>query len=225
MKFDYKELSSETFDNGTRLYEDISGNKVPSVTTILSYCKDESFLDDWRKRIGKQNADDITKESSQVGSFMHKNIENWVNGEEFIKGSNHTRKLGRLLAQKIIDEKLNDLNESWGTEVNLCYNGLYAGTSDLIGIYRNKEAIVDFKNTRKPKKEEYIDDYYKQMVAYSIAHNEMFGTDIKYGIILMASKDEPYIGVLQEFELNGSNYDHYYDLWIRDLEKYYNEKT
>lgn len=219
-RFGYKSLKSETKKDGIRFYEDNTSNKVPSVTTILDYNKDKTFLIEWRKKVGNKEAKNITKESSDVGTFMHQNIENWLKDKPFENGKAFTKKLGIKLAKKIIDEKLCDLNEFWGTEVNLCYDGLYAGTTDLIGIYRNKEAIIDFKNTRKPKKDEWITDYYKQLCAYALAHNEMFGTDIKYGIILMASKDDPYQGVLQEFELS-DKFEHYSYLWYKDVEKYY----
>ena len=204
-KFKYAELIRNTTPTG-RTYVTPQNISLPSVTTILSATSDKSFLDTWRARIGDAEADYITKLSSDVGTAMHDNLENWIKGVPLPKGSAQVRRTGRQLAEIIIEKGLCHIDEVWGLETHLYYPELYAGTADVLGLWKGKEAVMDFKNTRKPKKIEWISDYFKQLCAYADAHNKLYGTNINTGVIMMVSREVECFGEYQEFEINISDY-------------------
>lgn len=219
-KFDYAVYSKETDNKGIRHYS-VDDAKVPSVTTILSATKDMSAIEDWRKRIGTQNADIIVKTSQSIGTAMHNFLENYALGITKPIGTNPFRIQAWKLAQIIIEKGLSEVSEFWGSEVTLSYETLYAGTSDLVGVHDGDEAIIDFKNSRRPKKEEYVIDYKKQLVSYGLAHNHMYGTNIRKGVILMISREKENFGEFQKFELTGNDWDNACDLWYKSIEDYY----
>lgn len=224
-KFSYPKLIQETQDNGIRHYVTPSNNRVPQVTTIISEVKDMSAIYDWRKRIGDDKADEITKLQSDIGTHMHDNIEKWLKNEGEVTGNNLMRTQGKILQHKIIDTYLKpNLSEWWGAEEHMHYENLYAGTSDLIGIYKGEPQIIDFKNQRKPKKLEYIDGYRLQLAAYALAHNHNYGTDIKQGVILMASREKEHFGKLQEFIINLDLFERSCYEWTEALETYYSRR-
>ncbi len=209
------------------------GHAVPSVTTILDATKSEEkkkALLEWRKRVGEKQAQQITTEAAGRGTRMHKWLENHVKtGIAGEPGSNPYSKQSHLMAQQIIDNGLSKCQEFWGTEVSLYFPEVYAGTTDLVGIHDGAEAIMDHKQSNKPKKREWIDDYFLQLSAYALAHNEVFGTKIRKGVIFMcvAPKEEQ-PGVYakpeyQEFVLEGKEFDHYTELWLGKLEQYYKQ--
>jgi genome maintenance exonuclease 1 len=121
------------------------------------------------------------------------------------------------MAQTIIDMGLSKCQEFWGTEVSLYFPEVYAGTTDLVGVHDNIECIMDHKQTNKPKKREWIDDYFLQLAAYATAHNEVYGTKIRKGVIFMCSADNQY----QEFIVEGVEFDKYVDGWFKRVEEYY----
>ena len=125
------------------------------------------------------------------------------------------------MAQKVIDSGLGDLEEVWGTEVTLYYPGLYAGQTDVVGIYNGRESIIDFKQTNKPKQREWIDDYFTQLGAYAMAHNTIYGTQIQSGIILMCSKD----GFFQKFEVFDKEFRDYQHTFLKKVDQYYTNCT
>jgi len=221
-KFNYKELKRETL-NGARKYITPDGFAVPSVTTILDATKPEEAkkaLANWRKSIGTKKANEITKESSGRGTRLHKWLEDYINTSIIgDPGSNPYSQQSHLMAKTIIDNGLSKCNEFWATEASLYFPEMYAGTTDLVGVHENQEAIIDFKQTNKLKKREWIDDYFIQTVAYATAHNEMFNTNIRKGVILMCSKDNEY----QEFIIEGTEFDHYVNEWFKRLEQYYSK--
>jgi genome maintenance exonuclease 1 len=115
------------------------------------------------------------------------------------------------MAQTIISNGLSKCNEFWGTEISLFYPKIYAGTTDLVGIHDGSEAIMDHKQTNKPKKREWIEDYFIQLAAYAAAHNEVYKTKIRKGVIFMCSADNQY----QEFILEGADFvEQYYMQFI-----------
>ena len=230
-KFDYKSLSRVTED-GKRLYATPDGNKLPSVTTILDKTKPEEkkqALNEWRKRVGVENAQKITTEAANRGTRMHTYLEDYIKqGELKERGSNPFGWASHAMAQTVIEDGLVNVNEIWGVEIPLYFPKLYAGTTDGCGLHLNEESILDYKQTNKPKRQEWIEDYYLQLVAYSEAHNEVYGTKIRKGVILMCVK--PPVDDMgrptarpqyQEFILDGSDYDKYVDLWWKRLEQYY----
>ena len=190
-KYDYKEIKKQSVD-GRRLYACPDGNAVASVTTILDATKDKTHLIAWRKRVGEQKAKEITTEASGVGTRMHKYLEDYVESGNWVEpGSNPYAKQAHSMATQIKDNVMNDI-EIWGSEVQLYHPKIYAGTTDLVGTYKGQPAIMDFKQTNKPKKKEWVEDYYLQLTAYALAHNELYGTDIKEGHVFMCSRDLQY---------------------------------
>ena len=207
--------------DGKRRYATPDGEKLPSVTTILDATKSEESkkaLQEWRKRVGVQKAQEITTEAAGRGTRMHKWLEDYIKtGKINEPGSNPYSQQSHKMAQSIISQGLVKCNEYWGTEVPLYYPKIYAGTTDLVGIHDGDEAIMDHKQTNKPKKREWIEDYFVQLAAYANAHNEVHGTKIRKGVIFMCSADNLY----QEFILEGSDFDKYTDIWFGRVEKYY----
>jgi genome maintenance exonuclease 1 len=229
-RFDYQPLNRVTED-GRRLY-DTPGGKLPSVTTVLEKTKPEEkkqALQEWRNRVGHAQAQAITTEAANRGTRMHTYLEHYVKtGELREQGSNPFGWASHAMAQTVIEDGLKNVNEFWGVEIPLYFPKLYAGTSDGAGIHMNQESILDYKQTNKPKRREWIDDYFVQLCAYAEAHNELHGTKIQKGVILMCVKpvvDEQMNMITQpeyqEFVLEGAEFDRYRDLWWKKVEQYY----
>lgn len=230
-KFPYHDLS-RTSEEGQRLYLTPDGKKVPSVTTILSATQPEekkAALQNWRKAVGVERAQQITTEAANRGTRMHTYLEHYVKtGEMKDKGSNPYGWASHAMAETVIRDGLKNVDEFWGVEIPLYFPSLYAGTTDCVGIHQGDESIIDFKQTNKPKKQEWIEDYYLQLVAYSLAHNEVYKTNIRKGVVLMCVKpDTDEMGrpisdpVYQEFVLDPKDFDYWEQQWWRRLELYY----
>jgi ATP-dependent exoDNAse (exonuclease V) beta subunit len=219
-KFTYTKLTRDE-STGKRLYATPNGDKVPSVTTILDKTKPEESriaLANWRKAVGEQKAQQITTEAANRGTRMHKYLEDYVKGEALKESvSNPYAQQSLEMAKIVIEKGMCNVDEVWGSEVPLYFPGLYAGTTDCVGVHKGEEAILDFKQTNKPKKEEYVQDYYLQLTAYALAHNEVHGTNIRKGVILMCSKDYEY----QEFILRPEDFDYWTVRWCERVSEYY----
>ena len=218
-KFNYQPLSRKNED-GIRKYSTPDGQKLPSVTSILDKTKPEESvkaLAAWRKRVGTEQARIITTEAAGTGTVMHKMLEEHCTGIAKPPGTNKVQQIAYPMAQEIIQKGLVHLDECWGNELALFYSGLYAGSTDLAGVWKNKESILDFKQTNKPKKREWIDDYFIQLCAYGLAHNHMFGTNIRQGVVLMCSRACEY----QEFVVEGAEWDKYEQMWWDRVAQYY----
>ncbi len=219
-KFDYPELAREQI-NGYRHYVTPNGY-APSVTTILSNTKSEEskkILDDWIAAVGTQTAEKIKTEAANVGTVVHKLLEEYCLGIEKPLRTNLVYKIAYPMAQTIIQQGLiPHMSEIIGSEVAVHYDILYAGTTDLVGIWDGKLSIIDFKQSNKEKLENSaaVDDYKCQLAAYAIAHNEMFGTDIQHGVILMSTRDCKYL----QFSLN-DHYETYASKWLDKVEEYH----
>jgi len=231
-KFPYKELTRSSA-SGSRLYNTPTG-ALPSVTSILSATKPKEqreSLENWRKAIGETRADAICTEAANRGTRMHKYLEDYVN-DGVIKevGSNPFAKEAHLMAEEIIDKGMVNVNECWGTEVSLYYPEIYAGTTDLVGEYDSKPAIMDFKQSNKPKNDERVQDYCIQLAAYAEAHNAVYKTDINTGVILMCVKPEQVKpGVFhkqkyQEWVIEGKEFKKWKDVWWKRVEEFYKLK-
>ena len=208
-----------------RLYLTPDGEKLPSVTTILSATKDMTHLNEWRKRVGVERAQQITTEAAGVGTSMHANLEKFLCGLERQPGSNPVHVKANAMADVIIENGLSGVDTVWAIEQSLYVPGLYSGTTDLVAVYKDQPSICDFKQTNRPKKLEYVEDYYLQLVAYALAHNEVYGTDIREGHIFMCSRgDDPMkVGgeVYQQFDLLPQDFNKYQDQWLGKVEEYY----
>ncbi len=207
--------------NGSRLYQSPDNSLLPSVTTILDATKSSESrraLQEWRNRVGHKKAQDITTEAAGRGTRMHKFLEDYVKND-FLKesGTNPYSQQSRTMAEKIIELGLVNVNEFWGLEVPLYFPGLYAGTTDCAGLWKGQPAIIDFKQTNKPKKKEWIDDYFCQLVAYALAHNEVYKTEIKTGVVLMCSQNLEF----QHWVIEGDEFEFYTNQWLDRVEKFY----
>jgi len=218
-KYDYTPISRKQV-NGKRLYETPDGNAVASVTTILDATKDKTHLIAWKKRVGEKKAQEIVTEAAGVGTRMHKYLEDYIEfGEWPQPGSNPYAQQAHGMAEIIKTQALTDVDEIWGSEVALYMPNMYAGTTDLVGQYKGQPSIMDFKQTNKPKKVEWVVDYFLQLVAYAEAHNEIYGTDIKEGHVFMCSR----AGEYQQFDVWPHEYDEWRNEWYERVYKYYEQ--
>ena len=219
-KFTYPTLKRVTAKNGQRQYTGDDDQPVPSVTTVLSDTGDKTALINWRKRVGDAEANRISQESAGLGTKVHNALEKYVLLEEYeIKGNNHISIMAKNMVTEMIDKGLSKVDELYGVEVALIAQGLYAGTSDAVGMFNGVESIIDFKTAKKIKKREWIEDYFMQGCAYALAHNEMFGTDIKQVAILMIDREGKYA----DFVINGDEFEEYCNKWAMRLADYYNK--
>ena len=196
---------------------------LPSVTTIISATQSEEkrqALANWKARLGAQAADRVRDIAALRGTAMHTFLEAYVRGTGH-KDLTSVGKEAEPMAKRIIEAGLGDLNEVWGTEVTLYYPDLYAGATDVVGIYNGRESIIDFKQTNKPKRREWIEDYFIQLGAYAMAHNYVYRTQIQSGIILMCSKDK----LFQKFEVSDKEFVGFQHAFLRKVEEYYRNYT
>lgn len=200
-----------------RVYLTPDGESLPSVTTILSATKDMTALNEWKKRVGEEKAKQITTEAAGVGTAMHANLERFIAGIQRQPGNNPVHVQANAMADIIIENGLSNVDEVWAMEQSLYFPGLFSGTTDLVGIYKGEPAVMDYKQTNKPKKEEWVDDYKMQLTAYIMAHNEVYGTDIKRGVVFMCSRDLQY----QQFNLLPDEFNYWQDQWLNKVEEYY----
>ena len=213
-KYSYAEVTRTT-EHGSRTY-DIDGAKLPSVTTILDKTKDKTYLDRWKAKVGNEEAERIKNYSSKRGTSMHKFIEKHITGA----GYDDLTEIGvqaKPMAQKIIDVGLTPVTEYYGSEISLYYPGLFAGSTDLVCIHNDKETIIDFKQANRPKREEWIGDYFLQIGAYAMAHDYIHGSNIEQGIIMVCTPDLYF----QEFRFEGDEMRQYRHKFLERLNIYY----
>jgi hypothetical protein len=217
-RFSYKTLEKVTYASGARHYLcPVTGAKLPSVTTILSATSEEKKeLLEWRKRVGDEKAEQIKKEALALGTLMHTHLESYIAGTPRPGGNNVARVMAERMADQIIERGLPNVNEVWGSEVQLYQPELYAGTTDLVGLYNGAEAILDFKTAKKLRSRSMIEDYMVQMAAYGIAHNDLYGTDIKTGVVFMVSRDYEY----ESFVIEGAEFERYQDRFFDRLDQF-----
>lgn len=216
-RYCYPQLAKFTNEDGARHYIcPDSGHKLPSVTTILSATSDNKVLREWRLRVGDKKADEIKQEATALGSLLHKHLENYIVGEPRPGGNNYIRLMAERMADQIIARGLPDVEEVWGSEVVVYSPELYAGTTDLIGLYRGRPAIIDFKTANKMRTRKMIDDYFHQLGAYSLAHDERYGTAIDTGVILMVSRACDY----EAFIVEGTEFTDYKARFLDRLERF-----
>jgi len=212
-KYTYKD-SEQINEKSGRVY-DVDGSRLPSVTSILGKTKDEQFLKDWIKKVGEKEAERIKNNSSRRGTSMHKFLESHITGI----GYDDLTELGRTaksMAEKVIEIGLAPVEEYYGSEVTLYYPGLYAGATDLVCSHNGLETIVDFKQANRPKRKEWIEDYYLQIAAYAMAHDHVHGSKIRQGVIMMCTPDLYY----QEFIITDHELRSYKHKFLKRLDMY-----
>ena len=222
-KFDYPNLTR--IDGKPRMYVTDTGN-LPSVTTILSATASEESkqaLANWRTYVGDTQADAITKEACDIGTLMHENLENRLLRKQDHEGGMPMRVLARRMADSIQENAWPKIEEIWGQEVKLYYGGLWAGTTDIVGLYNGVPTIMDYKNSRRVKTRDDVEGYFTQGCAYALAHNQMFGTDIRSVAIFMCVRKDPKNLQYLEFSIEGDEFDHYQKLWVQKVTQYYTQ--
>ena len=216
-KFNYQPIKRVDSPNG-RVY-DINNEKLPSVTTILGATRSaesEAKLAEWRQKLGEKKADQVRDDAAARGTIMHRILEGYIKGEGHMDMSSLGQEAG-IMAQNIIDAgHFKPLTEVWGLEMPLYYPGLYAGASDVVGIYDGRESIIDFKQSNKFKKREWIDDYFIQTAAYAMAHNYVYGTAIQSGVILISVKG----GEVLRYVSSGTEFKDFTYKWLERVGKY-----
>jgi hypothetical protein len=229
-RYNYASLDRTTID-GKRHYCTPDGNKVPSVTTILDRTKPaeaKQKLQEWKDRVGHERAQAITTEAANRGTRMHSYLESYILEDDMKPlPTNPFAQPSWFMAAQVILEGLGNVDEFWGSEVPVYYSGLYAGTTDCIGVWKGQPAIIDFKQSNKVKKREWIGDYFIQLAAYAAAHNDTHGTNINTGAILMAVQPKEIgPGVFEtpkylEFVIEGDEFAYWTDEWMKRVEQYY----
>jgi len=211
----YKYISGQRYEHhGSRTY-DFGGVRLPSVTTVLAKTKDQSYLTAWKNKVGHDKAESIKNYSSKRGTSMHKFLENHITGV----GYDDLSAIGqeaRPMANKIIEVGLTPVEEYYGSEVTMHYPGLYAGSTDLVCLHNGMETIVDFKQANRPKKEEWIDDYFLQIAAYAMAHDYVYRSQIRQGVIMVCTPDLYY----QEFKIQDADLRSWKHKWMKRLDMY-----
>jgi hypothetical protein len=215
-RYKYETLTRQDLPEGRR-YVNRHGEKLPSVTTILDKTKDKTKLIEWVNRVGEEQAEKIKNDAAAVGTCMHAYIESHVKIRPLQPAKYAYQYKAYRMASSLMEAYFPELDEVWGNEVMVYKRGVYAGTTDLVGVFRGEPSIVDFKQANKMKKREWIDDYFVQLTAYASAHNEMYGTEIRQGVVLMASQD----GLLKDFVICGREFDSYLDHWNAKVKEFY----
>ena len=202
-------------ETGKRVYE-INSSRLPSVTTILGATKNTEFLIKWKAKVGEAEADRIKNVSRARGTCMHKFLEHHVLGTGCVDLTSIGQE-ARPMADKIIEIGLAPVEEYFASEVTLHYPGLYAGQTDLVCIHNGMETVVDFKQSNRPKREEWIEDYYLQIAAYAMAHDYVYGSKIEQGVIMVCTPDLYY----QEFKVEGLELRRWKHKFLKRLDMYH----
>ena len=220
-KFTYPK-SMRSMVSGLRMYA-VNQEKLPSVTSILQATQSEekkASLANWKARIGTAEANRIKNDASSRGTSMHSHLEKYLLGQlnlELLDEDDKSKKMANEIIELGIKGKLSEI---FGTEATLYYPGKYAGTCDAVGVYEGQETIIDFKQSNKPKKEEWIEDYYLQLGAYSLAHNIVYNSRITQGIILLCTVDN----LFQDFRIQGEKLQEYQNKFLEKVEQYYHQR-
>ena len=210
--------STRSLTDGIRTYN-IGKEKLPSVTSILKATQSDekrASLARWQARVGVDEATRIRDQAASRGSNMHLHLEKFILGQGHLDLTEEG-KTAKSMAQTVIDKGLCDLQEIWGSEVTLWYPGLYAGATDLVGTFDYEDSIIDFKQSTKPKRREWIEDYMLQLAAYAMAHNQVYGTEITQGVILMCTPDNYF----QKFQIKGKEFIAYQHKFLEKVNLYY----
>jgi hypothetical protein len=187
----------ERVDGEIRTYVTPEGIHYPSVTTILGKTLDKSGLDEWRNRVGDEEADRVTKRSAKRGTEVHRLCEDLILNREI--NLRREMPLNRMMfqqLQKVLEESVDHIR---GSELFLYSDHLkVAGACDLIASYNDVKSIIDFKTSKSPKPREWIDGYFLQTALYSYMFWER--TKIKHSqlVVLIAVEEGDHAQVFIE---------------------------
>lgn len=209
-----KELGVDTDQHGTRHYVTPKGRKYPSITTVLkNYKKD--ILDNWKKRVGEKEANKIAGAARVRGNDLHGILEKYIQGEE-VKDlqEKYNYKIQNMFGsiKPVLDNNL--------TEIHLQESAIFsdvlkvAGRLDLLGTFDDKLSIIDFKGSSKPKKKEWITNYFMQATAYAFMYFEQTRIPVTQIVIIIANEN----GTVDTFRENPA--DHLENLQ-KEIARYY----
>ena len=219
-KFTYPKSIRSLIDD-KRHYE-IGTTKLPSVTTILSATMPEEkrkSLDAWKLRVGNAEAQKVVTTAANRGTSMHTILEHYITGQHYLDLTD-VGKNAHSMAQTVFEKGIKGkISEYYATEATLFYPDLYAGATDMVAIHEGKDSIIDFKQSNKPKRREWIEDYCLQLSAYAMAHNAVYGTNIQKGVVMMCTPDNFY----QEFIIEGEELKKYKHEFLSRVDQYYNQ--
>jgi hypothetical protein len=182
-----------TNQDGVRLYKTPEGNKYPSITTVLSV-RSKKGIAEWRKRVGNDVANHISRTAANRGTKVHHMCEDYLNNQNIDHHKQHF--LPYCLFSELRDNALTYIDNIYAQEAGL-YSDKYkvAGRVDCIADYKGVPSIIDFKTSTKERKDEYNESYYIQGSAYAEMYKERTGVDISQVVILVVTED----GTVQEF--------------------------
>lgn len=224
--FNYPKVVKENTSKQGRVYYIEHDNKkydgLYSVTTLLSKITDtKKAIDDWKNKIGHKLAEEITTNSINKGNWMHDILYYRMVNEDYSDKfkKNFLFDIAEKMADSVEEYLKNNLTELWGAEVPLFIPTMYAGRVDCVGMYKNKQSIVDFKNSYKEKKEEHMHNYKLQCAAYAIAHDFLFNTDIEQGVILICNSSDI---TTREIIIEGQEWNDVKKEWIDLVDEFMN---
>ena len=210
--------STRSTTDGIRTYA-VGNEKLPSVTSILQATQTDekrASIARWQARVGMDEAARVKEQAAARGSNMHLHLEKFILGQGHMDLTEEG-KVAKSMAETVIEQGLGPLREIWGAEVTLWYPGLYAGATDLVGVYDDEDSIVDFKQSNRPKRKEWIEDYFMQLAAYAMAHNTIYKTEITQGVILLCTPDKYF----QKFQIKGQEFIRCQHKFLEKVDQYY----
>jgi len=191
-------LTRQTTESGRKYFTE-DGKAYPSITTVLGILSKQSIME-WRKRVGEEEANKISRQASGRGTAVHSLAENYLNNIEDWKGKHMPANVASFLDIKpILDERVNNI---WFQEQFLYSDKLKcAGQFDCIAEFDGELSIIDFKTSRRVKKKEDITGYFIQMFFYAAAFLETTGIAVKQGVIIMSvDGNEPLVFKVPVYE-------------------------
>jgi len=191
----YEDLATKNVD-GKRLYVTPEGKKFPSVTTVLSINTRDAIME-WRRRVGSEEANRISSFAASRGTRVHTMVERYLdNRDDYLEKSNHLTRQNFETMRPVLDEKISKivLQEAPLYSEHL---GL-AGRVDCIGVFDGKLSVIDFKTASKPKRWDWIHNYFMQETAYAIAFEERTGIPISNLVTIIVNDVDDHPQVFQE---------------------------
>jgi len=203
---DLVNLTSKTFPDGKRYYTTPDGHKLPSVTTVIG-AKGKKAIMEWRKRVGEEEANKISRKASSRGTNVHTLCEKYLNNDPKYFNGVMPDALEMFKPLKPILNRINNIHYQecalWSIKLGM------AGRVDCIGEFDGVLSVIDFKTSKRPKKKEDIDNYFAQCVAYACMYEELIGVGIDQIVIIMAvegaepllfiEKTEDYLNTLLDY--------------------------
>jgi genome maintenance exonuclease 1 len=191
-------LEQYTAPDGVRFYNTPTGEKYPSVTTVLSLLGRENIAK-WRKRVGAENANTIARVAAGRGTGVHNRIEHYLNNVNAIQPP--TPLVQEMFGS--IRPELDKIDNIHCQETRMFSHHLrMAGTVDCIGEYDGKLSVIDFKTSTKPKREEWISSYFMQCAAYAIMYEEIACIPVTQLVVLVAVEEDCTVQVFKQHRDN-----------------------